>query len=59
MCQGPEHLTPRARVLVAELLTQIATTLAAEYGCDPAEVRIGPVDFLAPDPEPETEAAQP
>jgi len=40
-------LTPRAEVLVADLLGQIVAALAAEYGCDPADVTVGPVDFGA------------
>ena len=40
-------LTPRAELLVADLLGQIVEALAAEYGCDPADVRVGPVDFGA------------
>ena len=54
MCRRPEHLTPHAQVLVADLFRQITRALADEYGCDPAEIRVGPVDFFAPDPEPET-----
>jgi hypothetical protein len=45
MCQV--DLTPRAELLVADLLRQIVEVLAAEDGCDPADVRVGPVDFGA------------
>lgn len=37
--------TPRAAALVADLLDQLIVALAAEDGCDPSEVRVGPVDF--------------
>lgn len=41
-------LTPAAAVLVGRLLGDLRAALAAETGCDPAEVRIGPVDFGDP-----------
>lgn len=43
MCRS--SVTPAAAPLVADLLKQIAAKLARECGCDPGEVRIGPVDF--------------
>jgi hypothetical protein len=44
MCRaGP--LTPAASVMVAELLRDLRTALAEQFGCDPAEVLVGPVDL--------------
>lgn len=50
MCRGAEGLTPRVAELVADLLGQMAARLAEEYGCDPSEIRVGPVD-IGPEPE--------
>lgn len=48
MCRTGDDLTPRAGELLAEILRQCAKQLATEAGCDPRDVRIGPVD-IGPD----------
>lgn len=48
MCTGAEHLTPAARLIVANILGEIAARLAVEYACDPADIMIGPVDLGPP-----------
>jgi len=40
-------LTPRVELFVGDLLGRIVEALAAEYGCDPADVKVGLVDFGA------------
>lgn len=45
MCRGADGLTPRARELVGYMLGQLTARLADEYGCDPAEITVGPVDI--------------
>lgn len=43
MCRA--ELAPEAELLVALLLGDLVTAIAEQYGCDPAQVLIGPVDF--------------
>lgn len=50
MCRADVH--PDAQAPLAALLTDMAHAIAEAEGIDPADVRIGPVDF---GPEPTTE----
>lgn len=43
MCRA--DIAPAAQAPLAALLVEMAAKLAAEHGHDPADVRIGPVDF--------------
>lgn len=45
MCRAEVH--PAAVAQLARLLTDVARILAEQEGADPADVRIGPVDFGA------------
>ena len=50
MCDPGDTLTPAAREQVGAILAEIVAAVAARYGCDPADVVVGPVD-LGPPPE--------
>jgi hypothetical protein len=47
MCHG--DVSPQAREALADMLAAIRAKLAAEAGCDPGQIIIGPVDFGTPE----------
>lgn len=51
MCTAGDSLTPEVRHLVGRLLGEMAATIAAQHGCQPDEVLVGPVDLDPPTPD--------
>lgn len=45
MCRN--DVSPAAAPLLGQLLADLTEAIARRAGCDPADVRVGPVDFGA------------